>query len=103
MTLVQRLCVGVCSLVAAASIAAQAAAEAPRPLSQADARAYSAAFQASDEGDFVGAEISASAIQDRSLLGYISFRQLMHPTAHKASYEELNGWLVRFRDLPLAE
>lgn len=103
MTLVQRLCVGVCSLVAAASIAAQAAAEAPRPLSQADARAYAAAFQASDEGDFVGAEISASAIQDRSLLGYISFRQLMHPTAHKASFEELCAWLTRFRDLPAAE
>jgi soluble lytic murein transglycosylase-like protein len=26
----------------------------------------------------------------------------MHPTAHKASFDELAGWLGRFRDLPLA-
>jgi hypothetical protein len=84
MTLVQRLCVGASALVAAASIAASAAAESPRPLSPADARAYAAAFQASDEGDFVGAEISAVEISDKSLLGYISFRQLMHPTAHNS-------------------
>jgi soluble lytic murein transglycosylase-like protein len=103
MTLAKRLCVGATALIAAASIAASAAAEAPRPLSPADARAYAAAFQASDEGDFVGAEISAVEIGDKSLLGYISFRQLMHPTAHKASFEELCGWLIRFRDLPAAE
>jgi soluble lytic murein transglycosylase-like protein len=103
MTLIKRLCVGASALVAAASIAAQAAADAPRPLSASDVRAYQAAFQASDEGDFVGAEISATGLSDKSLLGYISFRQLMHPTAHKASFEELCGWLLRFRDLPAAE
>lgn len=103
MTLEQRLRVGVLSLVAAASVASVAAAGSPKALSDTDARAYSAAFQAVDQGDFVGAQIQASEIQDKSLDGYLSFRALMHPTAHKASFEELSSWLAKFRDLPLAD
>jgi hypothetical protein len=103
MTLKKRLCVGAASLMAAALTAGAAFAETPRPLSVDDARAYASAFEAVDQGDFVGAEITASEIKDKSLLGYISFRQLMHPTAHKASFDELCTWLTRFKDLPLAE
>lgn len=103
MTLEQRLRVGVLSLVAAASVASVAAAGSPKALSDTDARAYAAAFQAVDQGDFVGAQIQAAEIRDRSLDGYLSFRALMHPTAHKASFEELSSWLAKFRDLPLAE
>lgn len=103
MTLEQRLRVGVLSLVAAASVASVAAAGSSKALSETDARAYAAAFQAVDQGDFLGAQIQAAEISDRSLDGYLSFRALMHPTAHKASFEELSGWLARFRDLPLAD
>ena len=103
MTLAKRLCVGACSLVAVASVAASAAAESPKALTDTDARAYAAAFQAVDQGDFVGAELQAADIQDKSLAGYLSFGALMHPTAHKASFDELCGWLSRFRDLPLAD
>ena len=104
MTLEQRLRVGVLSLVAAASVASSAgAAGSPKALSDTDARAYAAAFQAVDQGDFVGAQLEAATIQDRSLDGYLSFRALMHPSAHKASFEELSGWLAKFRDLPLAD
>ncbi|WP_293485125.1 lytic transglycosylase domain-containing protein [Phenylobacterium sp.] len=84
-------------------MASVAAAESPKALSESDARAYAAAFEAVDQGDFVGAELTAAEIKDKSLAGYISFRALMHPTAHKASFEELSGWLARFRDLPLAD
>ncbi len=103
MTLKKRLRVGVFSLVAAVSFASFAAAESPKALSDTDARAYAAAFQAVDQGDFVGAQLEAATIQDRSLDGYLSFRALMHPSAHKASFEELSGWLSKFRDLPLAD
>lgn len=102
MTLVQRLCAGVAALAVCAT-ASQAAAESPRPLSEADARAYAAAFAAADQGDFVGSQLELANVKDTSLLGYLSFRQLMHPTAHKASFDELAGWLGRFRDLPVAE
>ena len=103
MTLKKRLRVGVFSLVAAASIASQAAAESPKALSDTDANAYASAFEAVDQGDFLGAELQAAEIKDKSLSGYLSFRALMHPTAHKASFEELYGWLSKFRDLPLAD
>ena len=103
MTLQKRLRVGVLSLFAAASIASSAAAGSAKALSESDARAYAAAFQAVDQGDFVGAQLHAAEIKDRSLDGYISFRALMHPTAHTASFDELARWLGKFRDLPLAE
>ncbi|WP_293904102.1 lytic transglycosylase domain-containing protein [Phenylobacterium sp.] len=103
MTLEQRLRVGVLSLVAAASAASIAWAESPKALSDTDARAYAQAFQAMQDGDFVGAELSAAEIKDKSLSGYLSFGALMHPSAHKASFDELCGWLSKFRDLPLAD
>lgn len=103
MTLNQRLRVGVLSLVAAVSLAAPAVADSPKALSDDDARAYAAAFQSVDQGDFVGAQIQAAEARDRSLDGYLSFRALMHPTAHKATFEELASWLGKFRDLPLAD
>ena len=102
MTLVQRLCVGAAALVLA-STATQAAAETPSALSDRDASAYRAAFAAAEQGDFVGAQLELAGVKDASLLGYLSFRQLMHPTAHKATFEELSSWLGRFRDLPLAD
>ena len=103
MTLEQRLLAGITSLVTALSLTCAAAAAAPKALSDTDAHAYAAAFDAVEQGDFVGAELTASEIQDKSLTGYLSFGALMHPTAHKASFEELAGWLIRFKDLPLAE
>src|SRR5689334_14207889 len=104
MTLVQRLRAGACALAISAFAATQAAAlDAPKPLSPADARAYSEAFQAVEQGDFVGAEIVAAETEDKSLAGYLAFKALMHPTQHKAGFEELSSWLARFRDLPVAE
>ncbi|MGA0604557.1 lytic transglycosylase domain-containing protein [Phenylobacterium sp. VNQ135] len=102
MTLAKRLCVGAAALLMS-GWAGQALADSARPLSDRDARAYRAAFAAADQGDFVGAQLELAEVRDSSLLGYLSFRQLMHPTAHKASFEELSGWLGRFRDLPLAD
>lgn len=79
------------------------AAATPQPLSPADAAYYTAAFAASARGDFIDAQMQTTELQDRSLVGYLAYDQLMHPTAHKASFEELSGWLVKFRELPLAE
>jgi soluble lytic murein transglycosylase-like protein len=105
MTLEKRLRAGVLalSLVAAASVSSLAWAGSPKALSDTDAQAYAAAFQAMEDGDFVGAELSAAPIQDKALSGYLSYRALMHPKAHTASFDELCGWLSKFRDLPLAE
>jgi soluble lytic murein transglycosylase-like protein len=80
-----------------------AAAASLQPLSPNDAQRYAAAFAASARGDFIDAQMQTVEIKDQALAGYLSFDQLMHPRAHKASFEELTGWLARFRDLPLAD
>lgn len=102
MTLKKRLWAGAVGLACSASIASTAAAEAPPALSSDDARAYAAAFDATERGDFIDAEVRASDAKDRSLVGYLSFRALMHPTAHVAAFDELSGWLAKFSDLPVA-
>lgn len=103
MTLTKRLQVGAAVLACAAAISTAAAAETPHALSTDDADRYVAAFQDVERGDFIDAQMKAADIKDKSLLGYLSFRQLMHPTAHKAAFDELSDWLARFRDLPVAD
>lgn len=102
MPLKKRLQIGTAALACAAAVVSAAQAAAPAALSPDDARRYAAAFEASDRGDFIDAQMQAAEIRDKSLVGYLSFRQLMHPTAHRASFDELAAWLARFRDLPLA-
>jgi soluble lytic murein transglycosylase-like protein len=111
MTLKKRLAGRAAMLACAAAIAAgvtlagvgPARAEMPPALTAADVRAYSAAFAATERGDFIDAQMQAAAAKDDSLQGYLSFRQLMHPTAHIAAFDELAGWLGKFRDLPVAD
>jgi len=108
MTLRKRLQVGTLSLICAAAMAAHAAAETPASqasaaLSSEDAERYVAAFQDVERGDFIDAQVHTADIKDKSLVGYLSFRQLMHPTAHKAAFGELSDWLAKFRDLPVAD
>jgi soluble lytic murein transglycosylase-like protein len=103
MTLNKRLWAGALALVCSASIVSAATADAPPALSSDDARAYAAAFDATERGDFIDAQMQSAAVQDRSLVGYLSFHELMHPTAHVAAFDELSAWLGKFRDLPVAD
>ncbi|MBS0362392.1 MAG: lytic transglycosylase domain-containing protein, partial [Proteobacteria bacterium] len=103
MTLKKRLWAGALAFVCSASVAGAAAAEAPPVLSNDDAKAYSAAFEATDRGDFIGAQMQSADVKDHSLDGYLSFHALMHPTAHVAAFDELSNWLAKFRDLPVAD
>jgi soluble lytic murein transglycosylase-like protein len=103
MTLKKRLWAGAIALACTASIAGASAAETPSALSSDDARAYSAAFDATERGDFIDAQIQSATVKDRSLEGYLTFHELMHPTAHVAAFDELNAWLGKFRDLPVAD
>ncbi|HEX4709301.1 lytic transglycosylase domain-containing protein [Phenylobacterium sp.] len=112
MTLNKRLRVGVthvafafaCSAaIVSAAAPSPARADVPQALSPDDARAYAAAFDATERGDFIDAQMQTAEVKDPSLLGYLSFRELMHPTAHVAAFDELSGWLAKFRDLPVAD
>lgn len=82
---------------------APAQAASPKALSQADASAYQAAFAAVRAGDFKTADKRLRHADDQSLIGYVQFDKLMHPSAHTASFNELSAWLARFGDLPGAD
>src|SRR5437879_3127461 len=104
MTLKKRLAGLACSAaMAAAGVCTPARAEVPQALTADGARAYAAACDATERGDFIDAQMQTTAVKDPSLLGYLSFRELMHPTAHVAAFDELSSWLAKFRDLPVAD
>ena len=103
MRVAKRLQIAAAAFLSLLALSQAAQAASLKPLSADDAIRYSAAFTAASEGDFIAAQMNMVELKDRSLEGYIAYDQLMHPTAHKASFEELTGWLAKFRDLPLAE
>ena len=103
MTLKTRRHISIFALAVALFVAGPVLAQAPQTLSPADAEHYAAAFDAVDRGDYIDAAMQAVDITDPTLAGYITYRQLMHPTAHKSNYDELSGWLSRYGDLPVAE
>ncbi len=78
-------------------------AAAPQALSAQDAASYSEAFDATERGDFAGAQAKQAQIKDKSLFGVLSFQRLMHPSAHKATFQELADWLVNYGDHPSAD
>ncbi len=102
MTQASRARMGVLALVCAI-IAGTAQAGSPQVLTLADAEGYGRAFAAVDRGDFIDATMQSLELGDSSLAGYITYRGLMHPTAHKSNFDELSGWLSRYADLPVAE
>jgi ABC-type transport system involved in resistance to organic solvents, ATPase component len=89
MRLTKRLQFGVSALACSAALATAGAAATPQALSPIDAQRYAAAFEATDRGDFIEAQMQTVQVQDKSLLGYLSFRALMHPTAPAAAFDEL--------------
>ncbi len=95
---------GLGAVSAAATVgAATSAWAAPQVLNPWDLARYRAAFAAVDRGDFIDAQMHLVELKDRSLAGHLALRQLMHPTAHTSSYQELSGWLAAYADLPGAE
>lgn len=100
------LCRWVAALVAvmlAAVWIATPALAADGPLSKPDEARYRAAFAAADRGDFDEAETALEKVHDRSLIGHVRFVKLMHPTAYRATYDELTDWLGDYAELGGAE
>lgn len=100
-----RLCRVVATVVALmlAAVWITPALAADGPLSKPDEVRYRAAFAAADRGDFDEAEDILKKVRDRSLVGHVRFVKLMHPTAYRATYGELNDWLGEYAELGGAE
>lgn len=97
-----RWCAGAATAALMTGAAGRAFA-APQVMNPWDLARYREVFAAIDRGDFIDAQMQMVEVKDRSLSGYVSFRQLMHPTAHVSSFEELSRWLADHADLPNAE
>ena len=87
----------------AAAPAGQALATASlKPLSPADARAYTLAFAAARKGDLAEADRLAGGIADRCLFGRLAWVKLNGP-GRTPSPDAARAWLLANRDLPEAE
>jgi soluble lytic murein transglycosylase-like protein len=89
-------------LIAASALTPARADAAAQALSPWDAQLYAAAFDSMRKGDFAVAESKLSQVTDKCLVGLVEFQKLFHPTAYKATYAELNDWLAKYGDLPVA-
>ncbi len=97
-----RAALGAAALALVACLAGAAHAAPVKALNDDDATAYSTAFQASAKGDFDTADRAASAVSDKSLVGYLQLQKLMWPGV-KTTYDELRSWLSHYADLPGAD
>jgi soluble lytic murein transglycosylase-like protein len=80
-----------------------ASAEPGALLSEADAEAYRTIFTAQAAGDMDKADGAIASLTDKRLMGHILYQRYLHPTAYRASYTELKGWLDSYADLPEAK
>ncbi|MCM0019097.1 MAG: lytic transglycosylase domain-containing protein, partial [Tagaea sp.] len=71
----------------------------PRPLSEADVRAYRAAFAAQARGDSAAADAALRHVRDRSLTGHVLAERYLS-RSHRSTYEELAAWLRENADHP---
>lgn len=98
-----RLAAALVAVVLAAVWMTTPALAAGGPLSKPDEVRYRAAFAAADRGDFDEADAVLAKVKDRSLVGHVQFVKLMHPTAYRATYDELADWLGDYAELGGAE
>jgi soluble lytic murein transglycosylase len=88
------------ALIVAGSALFAGQASASPALSPWDAQLYAAAFDAVKKGDFATADTKLAQVKDPCLVGVVKFQKLLHPTAYKATYQDLTEWLAKYADLP---
>jgi len=66
-------------------------------LSEQEADRYRRIFELQDATDWAAADKLIAEVTDMRLMGHVEYQRLMHPS-HKATYNELRGWLERYAD-----
>lgn len=72
----------------------------PAVLKQSDIDLYRKIFQLQRKARWKEANKLIKKLKDKVLLGHVYHQRLMHPTAYRASYKELRGWLDKYNDHP---
>ncbi len=96
-----RAALAACAL-AAVLLAGTAGARTEGVLSQADAALYARIFAVQEAGDWTKAETMMASIEDPVLMGHLLDQKLMHPTAHRSTFNELADYLKHHADHPEA-
>lgn len=100
----------------AAVVAAMAPAAGPLPvkpvmpplpvkssLSSGDETLYRQIFAAQSKGDMKAADALTPDLGNGLLMGHVLAQRYLHPTAYRAEFSELKGWLDRYADHPQAD
>jgi hypothetical protein len=66
-------------------------------LNQQEADRYRRIFELQDATDWRAADKLIAEVTDMRLMGHVEYQRLMNP-GHKATYNELRGWLERYAD-----
>lgn len=72
-------------------------------LSAEDAARYAHIFAFQEIGNWPAADHEISKLSDLRLMGHVLEQRYMHPTAYRASYDELKSWLDHYNDHPGAQ
>jgi soluble lytic murein transglycosylase-like protein len=71
-------------------------------LAETDIDAYRALFTAQAKAEWAKADAALAKVEDRRLVGHVLAQRYLHPTAYRATYDELKAWLARYGDQPEA-
>lgn len=74
----------------------------PTILSDGDAEAYRAAFDAQDHGQWAAADREIARLRDSLLLGHLLAQRYLAP-AYRPQMDELRDWMASYADLPEAD
>lgn len=78
-------------------------AQMPRLLSRGDVRRYQEIFRLQEEGKLRAADRVIRTLEDRMLMGHVLAQRFLHPTAYRATWRDLRGWLALYADHPDAD
>ena len=71
-------------------------------LAETDIDAYRALFTAQAKAEWAKADAALAKVEDRRLVGHVLAQRYLHPTAYRATYDELKAWLASYGDQPEA-
>jgi len=72
-------------------------------LSDSDLALYASAFALQDRGKWEQADGVIALLADPVLAGHLRHQRLMHPTAYRSTFAELQRWLLAYGDHPDAD
>lgn len=75
----------------------------PDELNAADLARYQKIFDLQAQARWKDADVEIAKVSNKILLGHVQFQRFMHPTAYKATYDELKNWLQLYADHPDAD